>query len=504
MSSIFARYPALVVEFGAAAVLVAALLARALSRRFGIPSIITLLTIGLALGPSGLDFLHLDLAAPATRALLSLCVVIVLFEATLRIDIGRLPKRPLFLLVIFGAGLTLIVIPHLARAFGLSTIVAAMLASACIVTGPTVTGPLLARLRLRPELRHLLESEGILLDAMGVIVAAATFTSFTTRERGPFLTALATVERLGSGAIVGLIVGAIGLFLLRRYARAWSSDVTKLLLLALAFGAYALGEFVAQESGLTAVIACALVVDFRGLPSERLLRSYKEDLSILALSTVFVLLASQIRIASVLPLVGVGAAIAGTLVLLRIVVVAIATARSALNMRERIFACTVFPRGIVAVSLATYYATQLTAWGFRGGNRFSEVLFVVIVLTVSISTVLSIVASRILRLRQPVVVLAGIDPASTERARALEEEGYVVVLADTDEASVAFARSQDCDAAFIESEVRIGELVRERGASVLLDDGSPRWNRLGKGFLPAHIARSLPLAEPRERNAQPG
>ena len=113
MSSIFARYPALVVEFGAAAVLVAALLARALSRRFGIPSIITLLAVGLALGPSGLNFLQLDLAAPATRALLSLCVVIVLFEATLRIDIGRLPKRPLFLLVIFGAGLTLIVIPVL-------------------------------------------------------------------------------------------------------------------------------------------------------------------------------------------------------------------------------------------------------------------------------------------------------------------------------------------------------------------------------------------------------
>ncbi|MGC8485458.1 MAG: hypothetical protein ACP5O6_07495 [Candidatus Baltobacteraceae bacterium] len=245
-------------------------------------------------------------------------------------------------------------------------------------------------------------------------------------------------------------------------------------------------------------------MDFRGLPSERLLRAYKEDLSILALSTVFVLLASQIRIAAILPLVGVGAAIAGTLVALRIVVVTIATARSSLGIRERIFACTVFPRGIVAVSLATYYATQLAAWGFRGGNRFSEVLFVVIVLTVSVSTVLSILASRLLNLRQPVVVLAGITPASAHRARELEEEGYVVVLADTDEAAVTFARSQDCDAAYIESESRIGELVRERGASILLDDGEPRWSALGKGLLPAHIARALPIVEAAERNVQPG
>ncbi|HUY11363.1 MAG TPA: hypothetical protein VMV73_03785, partial [Candidatus Dormibacteraeota bacterium] len=180
------------------------------------------------------------------------------------------------------------------------------------------------------------------------------------------------------------------------------------------------------------------------------------------------------------------------LILVRIAVVMLATMRSSLNFRERIFACTVFPRGIVAVSLATYYSTQLTAWSFRGGERFSEVLFVVVVITVTLSTIASILASRFLRLRQPVVALAGIDPSSVERARQLTDEGYVVVLADTDEARVAFALSQDCDATYIESEGRIGELLRERGASVLLDDGQPRWQRLGNGFIPTNIVRTLP------------
>ncbi len=62
------HYPSLSVEFGAVLVLAAAFLARVLLRRFGIPSIITLLGRGLAAGPSGIGWLRLDLTAPDLEA----------------------------------------------------------------------------------------------------------------------------------------------------------------------------------------------------------------------------------------------------------------------------------------------------------------------------------------------------------------------------------------------------------------------------------------------------
>ncbi len=51
--SALAHYPSLSVELEAVLVLVAALLARILLRRFGVPSIVTLLACGLVAGPSG-------------------------------------------------------------------------------------------------------------------------------------------------------------------------------------------------------------------------------------------------------------------------------------------------------------------------------------------------------------------------------------------------------------------------------------------------------------------
>ncbi len=99
--------------------------------------------------PERIRAFKLDLIQPGIRALLSLAVVVVLFEATLRIDLRHMPRWTIGLLAIVGPALTLALLPIVGKHYGLTKLVALMVAAVCVVTGPTVTGPLLARLRLR-------------------------------------------------------------------------------------------------------------------------------------------------------------------------------------------------------------------------------------------------------------------------------------------------------------------------------------------------------------------
>ena len=466
--------PALLVELGAAFVLVAALMSRLLLSRVGIPSIVTLLAFGLAAGPSGLGFMHIDLTDAGTRALLQLAVVIVLFEATLRMDLRGVPKTSIGVMAILGAGLVLVVVPAVARAYHLSELLASMIAAICIVTGPTVIGPLMARLRPRATVSHLLESEGLVLDALGVIIAAVVFATYTSRPGTPLDAAWHVTQRVGAGIVVGLAWGLAGRILMNLTARS-SSDITKMSVLFIGFGAYASAEALAHESGLVAVVACGLLLDFRMLPHERLLRAFKEDLSMLALSTVFVLLASQIQVQHLGPLVAPAAAITGVLIGIRIVSVTLATLRSPFTLAERALMGSVFPRGIVAVSLATYYATQIPAWGLHGGGRLAGILFLVVVFTIAVSTPLSILLTKHLRLQLPSVIIAGITPATLEIARRYKQTGHLPLLADRDPHAVALARSHDLDAAAIDEPAAVIELLREHRAKFLIVDAPDSW-----------------------------
>lgn len=482
----FVHSPTQLVEIGAAYVLLSAFLARLLLRSIGVPSIVTLMACGLIAGPSGFGFFRLNLTEPSTRALLSLAVVVVLFEATLRMDLRHVPKRVLAALAIVGPAFVLLLLPPVERALGIRPVVAIMVAAVCVVTGPTVTGPLLARLRVRTGLSHLLETEGLALDALGVIVAAAIFTSLTSgHERGIDMV-WHTASRVGLGLTIGIAIGYFGRRTVAFTAR-WPSDVSKAYILLLGFAAYATAEYAAHESGLTAVVACGLVIDFNALAHERLVRTFKEDLSMLALSTVFVLLASQIDVATMRGLVVPGCIVVAVLILMRVLTVLLSTMRSSYSWRERIFMMTVFPRGIVAVSLATYYATQFPAWTIPGGDRVAGLLFLVIVLTVVVSTVAAIVATRVFALQMPAVMIVGISSKSIEAARELTQSGHRVVLVDDEARRISFGRAHDLDAVYADTPARVTQLARERSAHSVVLGRAHRWARLRASALPPGV-----------------
>jgi NhaP-type Na+/H+ or K+/H+ antiporter len=465
--------PALLVELGAAFVLVAALVSRVLLSRLGIPPIVTLLAFGLMSGPGGFGLIHLG-TNPAMRALLQLAVVVVLFESTLRMDLRGIATSRVAIMAITGVALILLVVPHVTRAYHFSELIGSMAAAICIVTGPTVIGPLMARLRPRTQVSHLLESEGLVLDALGVIIAAAVFATYTSRPGTPLDAAWHVAQRVGAGLAVGLVWGFSGRFILSLTARS-SSDISKMSVLFLGFAAYASAELLAHESGLVAVVACGLLLDFRTLPHERLLRAFKEDLAMLALSTVFVLLASQIQVSRLGPLLAPAAAITGVLIAVRVCSVAVAMLRGPFTIAERVLMTSVFPRGIVAISLATYYATQIPAWGLHGGNRLAGIMFLIVVFTIAVSTPLSMALTSYLRLQMPSIVIAGVTPVTLDTARQYKAKGYLPLMVDANEHAVALARSHDFEAQTTDDRAEVIEIIRRHRAKVLIADAPEDW-----------------------------
>jgi len=122
----------------------------------------------------------------------------------------------------------------------------------------------------------------------------------------------------------------------------------------------------------------------------------------------------------------------------------VATLGSDLSWNERLLLSWVHPRGIVAAAVASLLALELSDTPFaEEAERFVLVTFLVIVGTVLIyGSTLSTVTKRLgLRAPEPQGVLfAGGWPLVREIAAAIQEEGYPVMLVDTNHENIAAAR----------------------------------------------------------------
>ena len=152
-----------------AALVVAVALVAGVSVQMGaklvrIPAIVLLLGTGAALGPTGLGWVRPAALGDGLFILVDFAVAVILFEGALNLDLARLRReeRVIRLLVTVGALITFVGGTFAARLWlawpwALATLFGALV----VVTGPTVVGPLVRNLRLRPRLQTVLEAEGV-------------------------------------------------------------------------------------------------------------------------------------------------------------------------------------------------------------------------------------------------------------------------------------------------------------------------------------------------------
>ncbi|MGB3496188.1 MAG: cation:proton antiporter [Elainellaceae cyanobacterium] len=427
---------------------IAGISAQVLGDYFKLPSIVFLLLFGILVGPDGLNLLHPSDLGSGLEVIVALSVALVLFEGGLSLelrDLGRVSSS-LQNLVTVGTLVTLIgggMAAHWLSEFPWP--LAFLYASLVVVTGPTVIGPLLKQVSVDRQVATLLEGEGVLVDPVGAILAVVVLDVILNGDTDPLAVISGLLLRLSIGGAIGAIGGWILGFFLKR-AEFLSEELKNLVVLAGVWGLFGLAQIIQSESGLMATVLAGIVLRAASVPEERLLRRFKGQLTILAVSVLFILLSADLSIASVFAL-GSGAllTVAVLMFVVRPINVWLCTWNSDLNWRQKFFLAWVAPKGIVSASVASLFAILLTERGISGGDAIKALVFLTIIATVSVQGLTAGWVARWLQITSTQAtgaVIVGCNPLSRIIARFFQENNESIVIIDTDEEACAEAEQE--------------------------------------------------------------
>ena len=164
-----------------------------------------------------------------------------------------------------------------------------------IVTGPTVITPILRNIPLKKDISTVLKWEGILIDPIGALVAVLVFEFISVGGDSGFTkTAL---SEFGKIILFGTSFGftfahALTFVINKKWIPHYLLNVVSLSTVLLVFVE---SEIFAHESGLLAVVVMGMVLGNGKLKNLKELLYFKESLSVLLISILFILLAANIN-----------------------------------------------------------------------------------------------------------------------------------------------------------------------------------------------------------------
>lgn len=445
-------------------VLVVSMLTQLLAERLRVPAILPLLVIGIMLGPEVLGLVDPGQLGTGLRILIPLMVAIIVFEGGMVLDLLYLRQvSPIVRnLITIGCAVTFLLASLAAWLLaGLPFSLALLFGSLVSVTGPTVINPLMRRAAVTQRLKTILMAEGVLIDAVGVVLSVIVLESLLVGF-DPLHGISEWVVRVIGGSLLGLIGGWLLGRSLRTIGRSFTAELTRLSALAGALAIYTLGEAISPEMGIAAAATAGIVVGNMRYPHAEAVHHLKGDLTTIGIGVIFILLAARLRFADLLSLGWGGLAVVLVMMLIiRPASVYLSTLRSPLRRRERRFLAAVGPRGIVAASFATFAALRLEEAGYAGSQALVGLVFLVIIGTVTVQSFSTPWIARLLGVQPMLTMIIGADPLGRGLAKHLEREGEEVILVDRDPESAAQARQEGLPV--IEGDATREEVLRKAG-----------------------------------------
>ena len=424
--------PALVVALA----LAAGVVAQTLARHLRVPGIVVLLAVGVALGPDGAGVVEPRTLDHALEILIGFAVAVILFDGGLNLNFRRMRGQAPAIQRLLTVG---VVVTTGGAALAARLLLdwpwtpSLLFGTLVIVTGPTVVTPLLRRIRVKRSVETILETEGVLIDAVGAVIAvvALEIALGDSLRTG----AISAPTRLGVGLLAGAVGGALIAALLR-WPRAVPEGQENIFTLALTLAVYQVSNAITAESGIMAAVTAGAVVGNARARVERDLKEFKEQLTTLLIGLLFVLLAADVRVADVAALGWAGVAVVLALMLVvRPLNVLACTFGTGLDWREKAFLSWVAPRGIVAAAVASLFAERLSANGTGVGTQLRALVFLVIAATVVVQGATAGTLAGLLKVRRPSdrgYALFGAAPLARLLARLLVEHGHEAVLIEGD------------------------------------------------------------------------
>lgn len=402
------------------------------------PAILYLLLAGIIAGPgSGIldpDELFGELFFP----FVSLAVAVILFEGSLTLkrselkDIGAPVRNMVSYGVLLNAAIVTLATHWLT---GLDWPLAALFGAIMVVTGPTVIMPLLRAVRPNVLVSRTLRWEGIIIDPLGAILAVLVFEWIVIQQSGAGVThvILLFLKTVLAGGIIGVLFAYVFGLLLRHHRI--PEHLHNFAAIALVGTAFVLSDSLVHESGLLAVTIMGIWLANMPDVHTRGILEFKESLTLIFVSTLFILLASRIDLEALKQL-GWGAL--GVLLVIQLIArpakVWLGTLGSSLTGAERALIAWLGPRGIVAAAISAVFALRLEQLGYTQAELLVPLAFITIVGTVVIQSLTAKPLAKWLGVSEPEAhgyLIIGANPVAVSIGVALSEAGAKVVIADS-------------------------------------------------------------------------
>ncbi len=418
--------------------------AQVIAERTGIPSIIFLLSMGVLFGPDALHLVRPSLLKEGLYALTALSIAIILFEGglTLQIRNVRTVSVSVLHLITTGALVTWAGAAVVCYVFlDVSWTVAILFGSLVIVTGPTVIGPLLRTVRVSRDIRTILKWEGILIDPVGAIIAVLVLGFVTVEEATLFGTIVGFVGRLLIGLAIGLVAGLV---MTRLMKMKLSESVSTLLIFAVVFLIYGISEMIVKESGIMSVTIAGIVMGNLKVPNVHHVRGFKEKITLLMVSALFVLLAANLRLADIRDLGWNGVLVVVCLmVVVRPLNIWASVRTKSVDVRGKLFLSWIAPRGIIAAAVASLFAITLQQHGFAEAPLLSSLTFLTIGITVFVQGITAKPVAKMLGVLQGeksgVLILGG-NPIGLQLGKQLLAHGVPALVIDSNKRNIVAAQ----------------------------------------------------------------
>jgi Trk K+ transport system NAD-binding subunit len=214
---------------------------------------------------------------------------------------------------------------------------------------------------------------------------------------------------------------------------------------------FVLSDLFAHESGLLAVVVMGMYLGNSDLPNLKELLYFKESLSVLLISILFILLSANISIDDLLLIYNweTAALFAVVIFVVRPLGVFLSTTNSALSINEKLFISWVGPRGIVAAGIASLFGTKLVEMGVAGAQYITPLVFGLVLVTVLLNaTTARMIASLLgvfLKKSEGIMIIGG-SRVSRLIAAYLQKNNRRVVLIDSNKANVEKAKELGLEA----------------------------------------------------------
>jgi len=452
-----------------AGIIILGILAQWFAWKLKIPAILPLILIGLLVGPIASEFLSEDgtkwiepiwngqnglFPGEGLYFFVSLAISIVLFEGGLTLKRSEIKNvgQDITKLITIGAIVTFFTGAIAAHyIFNLSWEISFLFSGLIIVTGPTVITPILRNIPLKKDVSTVLKWEGILIDPIGALVAVLVF-EFISVEGDSGFTKTALIE-FGKIVLFGTTFGftfahALAFAINRKFIPHYLLNVVSLSVVLLVFVE---SEIMAHESGLLAVVVMGMVLGNSKLANLKELLYFKESLSVLLISILFILLAANINMEELMLLYNWKTALLFAIVVfvIRPLGVFLSTKGSTLKINEKLFISWVGPRGIVAAGIASLFGSKLIKQGVEGAEYITPLVFMIVLGTVLLNATTARIFAKIVGVflkKSEGILIVGASKVSRLIGDYLEKNGRHVVLIDSNETNIAKSKELGLEA----------------------------------------------------------